>query len=199
VTRRVSAGWYSIAAVMALVSVVVGGIAIGMAARRTVAVVVEAAFGSTTFDPGRQLTVDMTDGDLRLLFATIDPTTVATRAWWCNAQPAAGSAALPRTWQLRPSDTVGLPTPQTTWWLIGKVETRADGAVQITCDTAGHSHLPDNLQFAITPDLDPGVVKSSLRRIAVIGGLMMLALIAAGAAAVIVLGLRASSVTPRAD
>jgi hypothetical protein len=198
VRRRVSPWWYAVAAVIAVVSVVVGGIAVGLAARRTVALAFDAAIGSTQFFPGRQLSLDMTDGDVRLLFATVDPTTVPTRAWWCNAQPAGGSAALPRTWQLRPDDTVGLPTTSTTWWLIGKVETRADGAVVVTCDTAGRRTSEDNLQFAITPNLDPGVVKTAIRHVAVAVALMLLGLVAAAVAAVIVLALRASSsVSPR--
>jgi hypothetical protein len=199
VRRRASAWWYAIAVSIAVVSVVAGGIAVGIAARQSVRLVVAAAVGSTPFAPGRQLTFDMANGDVRLLFATVDPSTVATRAWWCNAQPAEGSAALPRAWQLRPSDTVGIPTSTRTWWLIGKVETRADGSVLVTCDTAGHHQLYDNLQFAITPNLDPGVIKVGIRHVAVVTALMLLGLVVAALAAVIVLALRlAAPVNPRA-
>ncbi len=191
-SQRISPWWYSISLALAVLAVVAGGVAVGRSVRPAVAASVNAVEGYVAFAPSRRMTVDMLAGQTRLLFASADPGSLDSRGWWCDAQPAPGSGAMPRTWRLRQGDSVSLALPSGRWWLVGKVQTSVDGAVVVTCEDTATSGTVGDLRFAITPNLDGATYRTSLRDAGIALAFMLLGLLLAGVAGVVVLAVRLS-------
>jgi hypothetical protein len=190
-SQRISPWWYSISLVLAVLAVVAGGVAVGRSARPAVAASVNAVDGYVAFAPGRRISVDLRAGQTRLLFASADPGALSSRGWWCDAQPAPGSSALPHTWRLRPGDTVSLSLPSGRWWLLGKVQSSIDGAVVVTCQDTSSGSVAD-LRFAITPNLDGATYRTSLQDAGIAVAFTLLGLLLAGVAGIVVLAIRLS-------
>ena len=197
VNRRISAWWYGVGLSVAIVSVLAGGFAVGTSVRPAVVATVDAVEGYVAFAPGRHISVDMVTGQTRYLFASADPGLVGRRGWWCDARPAPGSVAVPRTFRAGPGRTASFTLPSGDWWLIGKVETFGDGQVVVTCEADVRQPEIANLRFAVTPNIDGATYRTSLHGAAVGLVFMLFGLMVSGLAAGVVLVVRMSRPTVR--